>query len=289
MGERRGIDLLGLISRMNRPWVIIFSFVAVAGIGYLDIITGTELSLSFFYLLPVCLTASVADLWVVAINSAVCSGIWIGARYIGGLNDSTPFVFAWNALMRFGIIFITGYLFNRLVIELKEKTELSLTDSLTGIANRRLFFELLQREISRAQRNERPLTLVYIDVDGFKQINDNIGHAAGDEALRLVASVLKSEVRASDAVGRIGGDEFALLLSECWQQDARKVVEKIRERIGEESPRKLGRGLTLSFGALTTTALGRAQDDLIRSADELMYKVKREGKNGAVFDSDIQG
>jgi diguanylate cyclase (GGDEF)-like protein len=283
MDEGKRVGLFGLLADQNRKAIFAFSIVLVLIIGYVDYITGVELSLSFFYLIPVCLIAASSGMPAVALCGALCAGVGILGAILAGLRYSNPLIFAWNGAMRFGTFLLVGYLINRLVLVLEEERQFSRTDALTGVANRRLFYETLQSEIIRSRRSAKPFTLVYIDIDDFKRINDSVGHARGDEALVFVASTLKGQVRETDVVGRIGGDEFVVLLVECGEEDARRVIDKIRKKIGADALGKIGSGLTLSMGALTATATELTHEDLVRKADELMYQVKRAGKDNARF------
>jgi diguanylate cyclase (GGDEF)-like protein len=126
----------------------------------------------------------------------------------------------WNASVRLCIFLVTFYLITQLKIYIGNESLLARTDSLTGLNNRHAFNEWLAYNIHSARRYHHPLTLGYIDLDGFKQINDTMGHSTGDRALHVVGSVLQSSVRNTDIVGRLGGDEFVLLLPN-------EVVEKV--------------------------------------------------------------
>ena len=289
MSEGKRLDIFDVIHRWNHAAVVAISVALIVVIGLIDYLTGVELSLSFFYLIPICLVAASSGMAAVILSGTLCVCVGLAGSIANGVRHSSPLIFVWNGTMRFGIFLVVGYLINRLVRILEEEKQLSRTDALTGVANRRLFYELLQAEMSRSRRSGRPFTLVYVDVDDFKRINDSIGHAKGDEALRYVASTMKAQVRDTDIVGRIGGDEFILLLSGCREDDARMVVSKIRAAVSEEAAPLIGRELTLSMGALTVpaseTESGKTQENLVRAADDLMYQVKKSGKNSALYAS----
>jgi diguanylate cyclase (GGDEF)-like protein len=160
---------------------------------------------------------------------------------------------------------------------------LAATDDLTGAANRRHFLEWGRREISRAKRYGRPLSLVILDLDHFKSINDSRGHEAGDEVLRRVCRIIMDALRDTDVFGRHGGEEFVVLLPETPPGQAAEAAERLREKIAEIPIRAPEGGdvrITASFGVagadrITTEDL----DGLIRDADRAMYEAKAAGRN----------
>jgi diguanylate cyclase (GGDEF)-like protein len=145
------------------------------------------------------------------------------------------------------------------------------------VANRRAFFEIANAERGRACRYGRPLTLAYLDVDNFKGINDRLGHASGDHLLVEVSRVLRDNVRASDAVARLGGDEFALLFPETDAAGAEAALRNLQKRLAD-AMQAADWPVTFSMGA-AVFACPESVDEMIRAADELMYGVKKAGKN----------
>jgi diguanylate cyclase (GGDEF)-like protein len=283
MEERKLLDYIGFINRGNKTILIILSFFLVLIIGYIDYLTGTELSLSFFYLLPVCLIAFISSFGLVVANGAFCAVVWLIALTLGGRHYSSIFSMIWNGMMRFSIYGVVGYVVIQLKYALKNQEIISNTDYLTGVANRRMFYDRFQVEMERSKRYNHPFSLIYLDIDNFKSINDKYGHAEGDDSLALIATSLKTVIRMSDIVGRIGGDEFIILLPECDKNGAKQTVNKIREIIKSESIKNLHQEITLSLGVLSLTAPKGTQDDLINKVDDLMYQVKNQGKNGVSF------
>jgi diguanylate cyclase (GGDEF)-like protein len=132
--------------------------------------------------------------------------------------------------------------------------------------------------MERHRRHRRPLTLAYVDLDDFKQVNDRLGHAAGDAALRLAADTMRQHLRGTDALGRLGGDEFAVLLPEADAAGAQMVIARLRDRLRERM-RKEGLPITFSFGVLTCLKPPPSVDGLVQLADEQMYVAKNSGKN----------
>ncbi|WP_272699242.1 sensor domain-containing diguanylate cyclase [Desulfovibrio sp. Fe33] len=159
--------------------------------------------------------------------------------------------------------------------------EAALFDALTGLPNRKLFFDRLDSAMVSAERYERRLALVYIDLDGFKAVNDTKGHDAGDELLKRVSAILTGSVRKSDTVSRLGGDEFAVILSQVGSvQDAALVGEKIVSELRAPIALKSG---PVTIGASVGVAVfpehGHSEEDLIKKADQAMYISKNKGKN----------
>jgi len=160
--------------------------------------------------------------------------------------------------------------------------ELSLQDPLTGLLNRRAISAALIVESRRLQRRHYPLTLAYIDIDDFKKVNDQLGHAAGDACILQLATVLKNTVRATDFVARLGGDEFAVLLPETGPTAAQLAISKVQENllalIQQRKP-----PVTVSIGTVTFETTADSPAEMIRVADEVMYEVKRNGKNQVAY------
>ena len=160
---------------------------------------------------------------------------------------------------------------------------LSVTDDLTQLYNSRYLSQVLRRETKRASRSGRPLSLLFIDLDGFKAINDTHGHLYGSRALVEAAALIRRSARETDVVARFGGDEFALILPDTGSEGAAAVGERIRDRI--DAHRFLqGDGLdihlTVSVGVATLPDVAASAEGLIQAADEAMYHVKEHGKNG---------
>lgn len=159
--------------------------------------------------------------------------------------------------------------------------EQALCDPLTGLYNRRYLDEFFSRELARAQREQVPLALALIDLDHFKRLNDEFGHLVGDEVLKGVAQHLLDSLRVSDAVFRIGGEEFLLILPSADAEEARARLETICQRLAESAlPTRSGlRHVTLSAGLAVYPAQGQALDELLHVADVALYEAKRTGRN----------
>lgn len=155
-------------------------------------------------------------------------------------------------------------------------------DQLTGVANRRHFLELAEREASRSQRYGRPLSLVLMDIDHFKRVNDRWGHPAGDKVLEEVCRACAGALRESDLLGRLGGEEFAALLVECGQEEALAAAERLRRAVAAGRAHYQGRDIrvTLSLGA-AQLGPGERLADLLARADRALYQAKAGGRDRA--------
>ncbi len=155
------------------------------------------------------------------------------------------------------------------------------TDGLTGLSNRRSFEEALGREFHRAQRYRRPLAVIMLDIDHFKRLNDTLGHLAGDAGLRQLGALIRGNVRRDDTVGRLGGEEFAILLPEIDHAGAMRVADKIRELVRDAPFQYEGTPtpLTVSAGVATLQEQDSAPLDLLGRADELLFAAKRAGRD----------
>ena len=163
----------------------------------------------------------------------------------------------------------------------EEIYRLTTVDGLTQIFNKRYFMETLEREISRAQRYQRALSLIMFDLDHFKSVNDTYGHLAGDYVLKHLAGVIKNRIRREDVLARYGGEEFAIILPEIDHQHALVFAEKIRRLVERTSFNFENTALpiTISVGVSTATADVAGPDELIRLADEKLYEAKAAGRN----------
>jgi diguanylate cyclase (GGDEF)-like protein len=154
----------------------------------------------------------------------------------------------------------------------------ALTDALTGCYNRRSFEMQLDRELQVAKRQHQPLSLIMLDLDRFKGLNDSVGHDAGDAALRLLSDCFKEELRGVDSAARFGGDEFALILPQAYAEGALIVAERLRARIAEIQIPGFG-NLSASMGIATFPRDGSSRSDLVVAADAALYSAKRTGRN----------
>jgi len=187
----------------------------------------------------------------------------------------------WDTLMNVAMFVFMVFILAEVRALYERERDLSRTDALTGLLNRRAFMEALERESARHRRFPRPLTLAYLDLDNFKGINDTHGHAAGDELLLAVADAMTNSVRDVDSVGRLGGDEFAILMPETDGAASQLAIAKVQKKVHGATAHRWP--VTLSIGVVTFEAVPDSAEEMIRLADVLMYEVKQSGKNRIEF------
>ena len=256
----------------------VFGLILLVLVGALDYMSGTSLSFSVFYLVPIILLSWFVGRWagIVAVVLSVLD--WYATPILSGEVAREGSMERWHVVLELVLFLVAIHLTTRLKRALEQERRYARTDYRTGALNNRAFQEFAEREMARAGRNRKPFTIAYIDLDDFKSVNDRQGHAAGDRILRSVSDIMMKNIRGSDVFARIGGDEFALLLPECGADYAPMVMERLRSRFKEE----LGAGplpVTLSAGAVTFVEPPGSYDAMLEIVDALMYSVKRTGKD----------
>ncbi|HXF95443.1 MAG TPA: GGDEF domain-containing protein [Gemmatimonadales bacterium] len=242
--------------------------------------TPPAVKLGLFYLVPV--------LFVTWYEGAVWGAVFtlgaMGLRMVVELEQQAPATTVPIALMNqlsFAVVAgVAIFAFTHVRHTQVQLRELATHDPLTRVLNPRSFSERLAQELERNRRYNRPLALLYLDLDNFKSVNDTHGHQTGDAVLRLVADAIRRAVRGADVVGRMGGDEFAVLMPETDGAEADAVAQRLAQGLAtafQGSPT-----VTASIGVVSCTATKADTDDVIRSADQAMYEAKRAGKNRVV-------
>jgi diguanylate cyclase (GGDEF)-like protein len=234
--------------------------------------------LSIFYLIPVSIATWRVNRRMGGLIAFLSAAIWLIAY--GSASAAIPY---WETIVRLGFFLVTVFILSRLKEALEEEKRLARIDETTGIANRKSFLETARHEFEKSRRHRHPFTLVYMDVDDFKKVNDTYGHQAGDRLLRTIGRTMKTSLRGYDLVARIGGDEFILLCPETGQDGAHEVIGRIQERL-KAAVNTHGYAVTFSFGVATFTAAPASLNDAVGLADTLMYSVKKRGKDSARFE-----
>ena len=259
-------------------WVKLIGLTAVVLISLVDYFIISDVSLSILYLLPIALVSWYETKKFSLLMVFICTTGWFIAE-LAAKSNVHWFILVWNTAVRLIVFWVIAYLLSDLKSAYEREKSLAQTDALTGIVNRRFFWETLQLEYQRSLRYDRCFTLAYLDLDNFKQINDRFGHQTGDKLLKLVAQTMQKQIREVDTAARLGGDEFALLLPETNYINGKLVLERLQSNI-IQSISAYAPPVSLSIGAITFVNVPDSVDRAINDVDALMYKVKNSGKNG---------
>lgn len=205
------------------------------------------------------------------------------------LREASNYNKSFLAIMIFAIIGFNGTMFGLVISRMISKIRrLTIEDPLTQIFNRRHITDMANKEINKMERNRSEFSIIMLDIDHFKKVNDTYGHTAGDAALVTCATMLKNSIRSTDYVGRLGGEEFCIMLPNTRLKDAHLLAERVRMTLehtplvydGKTIP------LTASFGVATLVQKGE-WSDLLNSADMAMYRAKKNGRNQVILASDV--
>jgi diguanylate cyclase (GGDEF)-like protein len=258
--------------------VLLISIAATLGAAWIDRASGPELSLAALYLGPVALIA-----WFFGRTQGRAWCLLVGAAsLLAELTtpgaSTAPTVVAWNTAAVMMLSLVVVEVLTRLHQSLELERDLARTDALTGVANTRSFKELAEAELERARRYGRTFTLACFDLDHFKNVNDTLGHAAGDRLIHDVGQAIRRRLRKVDIVARLGGDEFAVLLPETNAAAAAVALEHIRETLQAVTD-DYGPDVTASFGAVTFASAPRSVEEMLQLADVAMYQAKNAGRD----------
>lgn len=276
------VKIIAILERQSKFFILVLGFALIGAIGVIDFLTLYELSLSAFYVLPISLITWFTNRRLGLTAAFISALVWLSADVATKHEYTYAFIPVWNTLIRLSFFVIISLLLSALRSAFQLESQMAREDYLTGAINSRFFYYLAQMEIDRYHRYGHPFTLAYFDLDNFKSVNDQFGHACGDQVLRTVASFIKGHVRKTDIIARLGGDEFALLLPETNQESACIAISNLQKGLLEEMQRN-NWPITFSIGVLTYMAAPTSTDELVKMADDLMYSVKRSGKNAVRY------
>ncbi|MCM1982395.1 GGDEF domain-containing protein [Lyngbya confervoides] len=272
--------ILEALDRQSRVTLWSLTLGLIIGLTLLDYGSGYELSFAVFYLLPISLVAwSISQRGAYAI-SLLCAILWLIANKLAGESLPSLAYEGWNTLTRFIFFSIVSALTAEVKHLLVQEKQLARLDTLTGAFNRRAFYESLA--LVKAQSDRNPLTVMYLDLDNFKQINDQFGHQIGDAVLTTVVTELLGSVRSCDRVIRMGGDEFIVLLMNTDAARAEVVVPRIQASL-LQAMQLQNWTITFSIGVMSYLTLDDSIETLLQRSDALMYAVKRNGKNAILY------
>jgi len=274
--------IINYFNKQSRPFLILLSILLVGLFAFIDYLMGRQVSFAIGFLLPIAFASwfigryagiTVSILAVVARLSTISLQ---GNPYV---NYAIPF---WNGFIRLCFYLFISYLISELKTLVEREKTFARIDYLTGLANVRSFYELAHNEISRLSRYKRHFTLVFMDIDYFKMINDRFGHQTGNLLLCAVAKAIREQIRAMDTVARVGGDEFAILMPETEQRGALTVVSRIENSLAD-AMQKEGWPVTFSFGVVTFTHPPASVEEMLKTADEMMYSAKFGKKDKVTY------
>jgi diguanylate cyclase (GGDEF)-like protein len=264
-------------SDQRRLHVVAVAIAAVLLVGAVDYVTGAEASVAPLYLMPIALATWFVSLRAGLLVAGLATVIRLQDLWLTTHHYAHPLTPYWNGVVELGFFVVVAAILARLRKTTEHWETLAQTDPLTGVLNRRAFVEIATQELARAERYERSLSLAYLDIDDFKQVNDEGGHEFGDRLLVEVAQTLRRNLRAFDVVARFGGDEFVLLLPEAGEEATQSVLAKLMAALRDTMA---GRSAaTVSIGAVTIHGPRTTLDRLVQQADKLVYAAKHDGKN----------
>jgi len=275
------MGVVEIIGKQGRAFQVSLGLILLVLVGTGGLFaTSSLLEFSVFFIIPVAYFTWFIHRKAGTLASVVSAVVTLWANIGSPLHVGHPAVAYWNALIWLGFFISITFIVAALKSLHDRERQLSRVDSLTGIANRLGFYEYANGERKRAGRSQQPITLAYLDLDGFKEINDTLGHETGDKVLVSVARTMQMSVRQTDMVGRMGGDEFALILPDTSKAAANTVLQKV-SRMLERGMQQNGWRITFSIGAVTFLAPPVSVQEMIAGAgaDQVMFAVKNSGKN----------
>lgn len=243
--------------------------------------TGPEFEIAQFYLIPITMVAWFINRDAATILATLSMLFWVVFDLFTLQTLSGGLAPGMNEVFRLITFIVVILLIDNSKQQIRKLTSLSVTDPLTNLYNRRAFFKMLNIELERTKRYDKPISLIYFDLDNFKSINDTLGHNTGDKLLINISKVIVANTRNSDIIGRMGGDEFCILLPETNLASSKLVYDKLNEQVVKMIT--LNRwDVTVSAGLLDYDSTGMDAESFVNAADELMYAAKNSGKNKLV-------
>jgi diguanylate cyclase (GGDEF)-like protein len=273
------MNITEFLRNQHKPVSIFLGSVALVLVGVGDYFaTGKMLEFSVFFLVPISFFTWFLSRRAGLLACATSAAIILGVNLSSPLHDINHRVSYWNTLVWFGFFLLITFVIAQLKKLHFRERELSRVDNLTQVATRLAFYEFATTEINRARRSRVSITLAYVDLDCFKEVNDRNGHATGDRVLTTVAQSMQRSIRQTDMVARMGGDEFALIFPNTEKDAASQLLTKLLNVLTDNMQRNHW-PVTFSIGAVTFRKPPESVQEMIHRADEIMYSVKESGKN----------
>ena len=259
--------------------VFIYCIFITISLGVLDYYTTPDYTFAIFYLIPVSIAAWFSGRTYGAIISLSCAVTSFIAAFLWPKTSvSSPYVMYWDAVTNLVFFTITSLILSKLNSIILRERNMARTDYLTGISNSRYFYELARLEMKKALRMNSYTSIIYIDLDNFKEVNDNLGHFEGDFVLKRAAETLRNAVREIDIVARFGGDEFVVMMPNTDFDETDIIIDRIKSVLDGALMSDKWK-VTASIGAITCLGEECSLDSLITASDRLMYEAKLSGKN----------
>jgi diguanylate cyclase (GGDEF)-like protein len=269
------------LRRLPRPLLLALGLAGVALLAVLDAAGHHGLPLETFYVAPVLavgwLTASTCYGLVVAVAAALVRPLDVLVAAAPSVPAPNPALLVAGAAAQVLLYLVLLALLTSLRGYLEGREAEALSDALTGIANRRAFMTIVEAELERSRRYRHQLSLLYLDVDDFKAVNDRLGHGEGNRLLVRLTAVLTGNLRSVDTAARLGGDEFAVLMPETGSRAAGQLAQRLMAALRKESASD-GAPLACSCGLVTFRTAPASVEALIEAGDRLMYEAKAAGK-----------
>ena len=243
----------------------------------LDLYSPKAYVFTFIYLLPLAFVT-----WFAGKKRGMGFALLLTALMTHHYYDFTVLAAAFDGLSTLGMFLVVVVMLSSIRQLLETEAAFSRTDHLTGVMNRRAFNELVHYENLKLRRGCCSFSLAYLDIDNFKGVNDTMGHMKGDELLKEMVGCISSNLRSTDVLARMGGDEFCIYLPKSTQDDARVVIQRIKDNLDRllttnDWP------VSMSIGVITCMESLKDFDTIVHLADSLMYKVKNEGKDNVYY------
>ncbi|WP_197528587.1 GGDEF domain-containing protein [Aeoliella mucimassa] len=261
---------------------MIVSLLAASVVAVIDFLVGDKVPLVVLYLPSIMMLCwAVRPMWAY-LAAGICSSAWMVDDLLVLERHHVSPHNLWIASVHFVFFTVITGMLVRLRAAHERERLYARTDALTGLANSKAFHDVADRELARAKRYENQIAVAFIDCDNFKTVNDTLGHRTGDALLKTIAETMEEGVRKMDTAARMGGDEFAILLPEATMEDAQMVISRLRETLLARME-KNGWPVTFSIGVAIYRTLPDSIEDIIHSADVLMYEVKQNTKDAVTF------
>ena len=265
------------LSGLSESRLMTLGFLAIGIIGIFDWLAKNQLPFSMLYLVPIMLVT-----WFGGMRSGIKTSVASALISLLACLATNRFHFGllasyWSSSIKLGFFLMVVPMLWVLKSSLEHQQQFGRTDFLTGVPNRRSFIEAAKTEISRAKRYGHPFTVIYIDLNDFKMINDRFGHATGDRLLRSLAQGIHEKIRETDLMARLGGDEFGILLPETDSEVAELVVRRLRD-VSVALPQDEAWPMPFSMGVVTFLDSPASVEEMLSFSDKIMYSAKQERK-----------